>query len=258
MKKQDLPKISVITPSYNQGHLIEQTIQSVIKQNYPNLEYIVMDGGSTDNTLDVLKKYKTKLEFVSQKDKGQADAINQGIRKSSGEILMYLNSDDVMTPDTLNTVGNYFKRRPQVKWLTGDYFIIDEKGKKIQSFVVRYKRFLRSFPSFTVLSIANFIIQPSTFFRKDLIKEFGYFDQSLHLCLDYDFWMKIIKKYPLQVLPNHFSLFRIHQTSKGGTQYEKQFKEEHQVLTRYTDNIILKFLHKIHASLIIFAYKIIK
>lgn len=258
MKSKLLPKISVITPSYNQGHLIEETIQSILNQNYPNLEYIVMDGGSTDNTVEVLKKYKDQLSFVSKKDKGQTDAINQGIARSTGEILMYLNSDDVMLPNTLNTVGEYFLSNTDAMWLTGDYFIIDAEGKKIQSFVANYKKFLRNFPLFNVLSIANFIIQPSTFWRKKLGVEIGKFDEQLHLCMDYDFWMRAIQKYPLHVLPNHLSLFRIHGTSKGGTQYEKQFNEEHTVMLRYNQNIVPRILHKIHAGLIILVYKLIK
>jgi glycosyltransferase involved in cell wall biosynthesis len=258
MKQSLLPKISIITPSYNQGHLIRETIESVLKQNYPNLEYIVMDGGSTDDTVKVLKEYKNKLSFISKKDKGQTDAINQGIKKSTGEIIMYLNSDDVMLPNTLNTVAEYFTKHPQAMWLTGDYFIIDEQGKKIQSFVANYKKVLRNFPFFNVLSIANFIIQPSTFWRRELIKEIGVFDESLHLCMDYDYWMRTIQKYPLHVLPNHFSLFRIHGTSKGGTQYDKQFSEEHQVLCRYNQNLLVRFIHKLHATLIVLIYKLIK
>lgn len=258
MKKKDLPKISVITPSYNQGHLIKETIDSVLNQNYPHLEYIVMDGGSSDETVKVLQQYKDKLDYISKKDQGQTDAINQGIKKATGDIIMYLNSDDMMLPNTLNTVGEYFNNNPQAMWLTGDYFIIDEQRNKIQSFVAYYKKMLRKIPFFNVLSIANFIIQPSTFWRKELSKEIGTFDENLHLCMDYDYWMRIIKKYPLHVLPKHLSLFRIHGTSKGGTQYEKQFKEEHQVLTRYNNNLIVRLIHKIHATLIVLIYKIIK
>lgn len=256
--KSTLPKISVITPSFNQGHLIEETIKSVLNQNYSNLEYIIMDGGSTDETVKILKKYQNQLTYVSKKDKGQTDAINKGIKKSSGEILMYLNSDDVMLPNTLNTVAEYFLSHPEAQWLTGDYFIIDGDGKKIQSFVANYKKILRQFPYFNVLSVANFIIQPSTFWRRRLIKEIGFFDEGLHLCMDYDYWMRTIRKHPLHVLPNHFSLFRIHGTSKGGTQYKKQFNEEHEVMLRYVNNPLLKIIHKLHALLIVIIYKIIK
>ena len=173
MKQKTLPKITVITPSYNQGHFITETIDSVLSQNYPNLEYIVMDGGSTDDTVDILKSYGKKFTWVSKKDKGQTDAINKGIKKSTGDIICYLNSDDVFLPNTLNTVAEYFMQNPEAMWVTGDYFIIDADGNKIQSFVAEYKKWLRQNPSKQRLSIANYIIQPSTFWRKELTQEIG-------------------------------------------------------------------------------------
>lgn len=262
-KANSLPKISIITPSFNQGKFIKETIDSVLNQNYPNLEYIVMDGGSTDETVKILKsykntKYKNILSWVSKKDKGQADAINNGIKKSTGEIIAYLNSDDVMMPNTLHTVANHFIENKNSKWLTGDYIIIDENGKTIQNPIRIYKSILRKFPYFGVLAIANFIIQPSTFWRRSLIKEIGFFDKSLTLCLDFDYWMRIIKKYPLSVLPDNFSKFRIHGSSKGVSQYEKQFYEEHRLVKEYTDNPILIFLHYLHIKIIIYSYKILK
>lgn len=256
--KKNLPKISVITPSFNQGHFIKETIDSVLNQDYPNLEYIVMDGGSTDETVKILKSYGKKLTWVSQKDRGQADAINKGVKKSSGEIVMYINSDDVMLPGTLKLVGERFAADESLMWLTGGYEIIDESGREIQSFVSFYKRMLRSFPTFKLLSIANYIIQPSTFWRRALMDENGFFDKDLHLCMDYDFWMRAIKKYPLKVVDQKLSQFRIHGDSKGLSQYKKQFREESEVLSRYTNNAILKMLHKIHAELIIVAYNLIK
>jgi len=259
-----LPKISIITPSFNQGKFIKETIESVLSQNYPNLEYIVMDGGSTDETVKILKSYNSKstngskFSWVSKKDAGQTDAINNGIKKSTGEIIAYINSDDVMLPNTLETVAKFFTNNKESMWLTGDYFIIDENGKVIQSFIAKYKRFLRRFPYFNTLAVANYIIQPSTFWRRSLIDEIGFFDKDLHLCMDYDYWMRAIKKYNLAVLPDHFSQFRIHGASKGISQYKKQFREESKVLSRYTTNIVLKVLHSIHAELIILAYNLIK
>lgn len=258
MVKKIYPKISIITPSYNQGHFIKETIDSVLNQNYPNLEYIVMDGGSTDDTIKILKSYGAKIKWVSKRDKGQTDAINQGIKKTNGDIVTYINSDDVMLPNTLHTVADYFIKNKNAIWLTGDCHIINEKGKKIQSFVTKYKKFLRYFPNKSVLSIANFIVQPSTFWRRSLIDEIGLFDETLHYCMDFDYWMRAIVHYPLHILPNYFSLFRIHGDSKGGLLFEKQFSEEHELVKRYNKNIFIRFLHKIHATLIVQVYKIVK
>lgn len=257
-KQQVYPKISIITPSYNQGHFIKETIDSVLNQNYPNLEYIVMDGGSTDSTVSILKSYGKKIIWSSKKDSGQTNAINTGIKKSTGEIVAYLNSDDVFLPNTLHTVAEYFMNNSDAQWLTGDYFIIDEKGNKIQSLIASYKKVLRSFPNKTTLSIANFIIQPSTFWRRSLMKKVGFFNESLHYCMDFEYWMRIIQKHPLHILSNHFSLFRIHGNSKGGSLYKKQFLEEHAIVVKYTPNILLRIIHKLHATLIVLVYNIIK
>ena len=256
--KLKYPKISIITPSYNQGSFIQETIESVLNQKYPNLEYIIMDGGSTDTTLKILKSYGNKINWVSKKDNGQADAINQGIKKSSGEIIAYLNSDDELLPNTLHTVAEYFMNNKSAVWLTGDYFIIDAKGNKIQSFVANYKKILRLIPNIHTLSIANFIAQPSTFWRRSLTDEIGLFNEKLHYCMDFDYWMRAIQQHSLHILPNHFSLFRIHDDSKGGLLYEKQFIEEHTLVVKYTNNVLTRLLHKIHATLIVWVYKIIK
>lgn len=256
--EKELPKISIITPSFNQGHFIKETIESVLNQNYPNLEYLVMDGGSTDDTVKILKTYGNKISWVSKKDKGQTDAINKGIQKSTGDILAYINSDDVMLPNTLHTIAEYFNDNLDAQWLTGDYFIIDANGNKIQSFVANYKKMLRMFPNKHVLSIANFIIQPSTFWRRTLTDEIGLFREDLTYVMDFEYWMRAIQKYPLHILPNHFSLFRIHGNSKGGTLYEKQFAQEHEIVLEYVKIPLIRFIHKLHASLIILAYKVIK
>lgn len=258
MQKLNFPKISIITPSFNQGHFIKETIDSVLNQNYPNLEYIVMDGGSTDNTVEILKSYGNKITWVSKKDKGQTDAINKGLKKATGDIIAYLNSDDVYLPNTLNTVSEYFVNHQDAFIVTGDYFIIDANGKKIQSYVATYKKMLRKNPTIEKLAIANYIIQPSTFWRKEVFKEVGLFDESLRYCMDFDYWLRTMKLFKLHVLSNHFSLFRIHGESKGGALFVKQFDEEHQVVLKHISNPIIRLLHKIHASMIVLAYKLIK
>ncbi len=260
MKKN--PLVSIITPSYNQGEYIEQTIKSVVNQTYQNFEHIIVDDGSTDETIKILKKYKakysTKIRWISQENRGQANAINKGLKMAKGNILGWLNSDDYYVNNTIEIVVDFFNNHPQAKWMSGDYFIVDKDNKLIQKYVVIYKRFLKLFPLKTMLYIANYIAQPSTFFKREIVQGIGYFDETLRYEMDYDYWLRIIKKHPLYLIQNPLSYFRIHNKSKGGSQFEKEFAEEVEVLKKYTDNKMLTKLHKLHSKLIVLIYKIIK
>jgi len=256
--KEKLPKISIITPSFNQGQFIEETIQSVLNQKYPNLEYIVIDGGSTDNTLDVLKKFEGKLKWISEKDKGQSDGINKGFKMATGDIVAWLNSDDYYLPGALHEVARFFIKNPKAQWVTGDYKIINAEGKEIQKYIVWYKRLLRLFPTFGMLSFANYIIQPSTFWKSNLLKRVGLLDLKLHFEMDYEYWLRMFQQEKLHVLKKRLSAFRIHKNSKGGSQYKKQFREEVVTLKKYSSNRLILFLHKIHNMLIIQVYNSLK
>ncbi len=253
----DAPKISIITPSFNQGSFIRQTIDSVLGQNYPNLEYIIMDGGSTDGTLDILRSYGADLRWVSQKDNGQADAINRGMSMVSGDILAFLNSDDYYLPGALHRVVERFAQSGCV-WLTGDYRIVDQDSRKMQGFVVGYKTFWRKFSSAGLLSVLNYIIQPSTFWSRALWEAAGPLDVNLRYTMDYDFWMRAIRVAPPLVVPQPLSVFRIHKTSKGGSQYVQQFDEEIQVLRRYNKSRAIDWAHRGHNALIKLAYRMMK
>jgi len=280
--------ISIITPTLNQATYIKQTIHSVLSQNYPYIEYIIVDGGSTDNTIQILKEFELKLKrkklkvkreinndqvrrkkekgkrntfsfhWISKNDKGQTDAINKGLRKATGDILCYLNSDDYLEPYAVSKVMEVFQRNKRVMWVTGDCRIVNEKGQEMQRYVKWYKKILRCFPLSLILSITNPIVQPSTFWRREVLEKVGYFDETLRYTFDYDFWFHIVQKYPLTVLPIVLSAFRIHGESKGGRSYKKQFDEEMEVVTRYVNNPIFLFLHTIHNILIIWVYNVIK
>jgi glycosyltransferase involved in cell wall biosynthesis len=220
-ENNDVPRISIIVPSFNQGTYIKKTLDSILDQNYPNLEIIVIDGGSTDNTISVLKSYREKLKWVSEKDNGQTEAINKGIRLTSGEIFGYINSDDFMLPGSLWVVANSFVKG--VLWVTGDYIIVNENGQSIQKYIVLYKRFLRFFSSRFIFNIANFVAQPSTFWKREILDNIGYFDEQLRYAMDYDFLMRSFYVLP-KIIHYPLSAFRIHKYSKGGSQFYEQFK----------------------------------
>lgn len=253
-----LPTISIITPSFNQGQYIKETIDSVLAQHYPNLEYWVIDGKSKDSTVEILRSFGTRINWISEKDQGQTEAINKGLKLVTGDIVAYINSDDLYLTGTFSRVAQYFSKNKKAQWLTGDYEIIDEKGVKIQSWITAYKRFLRAKSTFARLAVANFIPQPSTFWRKDVIREIGEFDASLKYCMDYDLWLRAIQKYPLHVIDKKLSQFRIHKSAKGVTQYKQQFREELDVAKRYTSDTILLGLHKLHADTTVWGYSLIK
>lgn len=251
-------KFSIITPSFNQGKFIEQTIQSVLSQNCPNLEYIVMDGGSTDETISILKKYEGKLKWFSEKDKGQSDAINKGLQMATGDIVAWINSDDYYLPGTLANITELFERNKNIQWLTGDYIVVDEKGKEIHAFVRGYKKLVSYISSFAALSFANYINQPSTFWRKELLERTGYVNESYRYCMDYDLWLRFMKISPPHIIHTPLSAFRIHAASKGGSEYEQQFEEELEVLRKNNSDKMIQFLHGLHNNLITFFYSWMK
>ncbi len=202
------PKISVITPSFNQGKFIEKTIRSVLEQNYPNLEYIVIDGGSNDNTLEVLKKYDEQIEWVSEPDNGQTEAINKGLRRSTGQILSYLNSDDTHQPQTLKVVADYFINNPESKFVFGRGRLIDAQDQEIG--------FYADAPTnSTVLARHCTISQPTAFWRREVYDEIGEFDECYQFSMDYEYWIRVAKKYDLDYLSDKIlANTRIHQEAK--------------------------------------------
>lgn len=261
MKKQSFPNIKIITPSFNQGRFIKQTIESVLDQDYESITYVVVDGGSTDDTVITLKKYK-QLSFVSEKDKGQTDALNKGIRMFSShlhndDIVAYINSDDYYLPGAFEKILRAFNTYPQAQWVIGDAVIVDEMGREIQPLIRLYKRVLRHF-SFSLL-LTNPYPQPSVFLRGAVLKSLGLFRTDLHYTMDYEYWMRVQKKYGQPVFVDAcLSAFRIHGASKGGSQYKKQFSEELRVLREYVANPFWILCHKFHTTFILFFYDRLK
>lgn len=185
----EYPKISVVTPSYNQGKFLEGTILSVLNQNYPNLEYIIMDGGSNDNSVEIIKKYADKLTYWQSKpDGGQSAAINEGFKHATGDIYCWLNSDDQFTSGALKTVGEYFLTHSECQWLSGISQMKNSKGKIIETITPKKL-------DFSSLSdwFQNMIYQPATFWRNNLWVEVGGLDKKLHCSMDFDLWLKFAK-----------------------------------------------------------------
>lgn len=251
------PLVTIITPSFNQGRFISQTIESVLGQSYRNIEYHIIDGGSTDDTLGILDSYGSRINYVSEKDNGQAHAINKGLRMANGNIIGFLNSDDYLLPGAVENVVDVFQSR-KTKWVTGDYSIINENGIEIHSLIALYKRILRLFASKTLFELTNFIAQPSTFWHKELLTEVGLFDETLRFVMDYDYWLRLYSICPPTIIKKRLSCFRIHKSSKGGSEYVMQFDEEIDVLRKYNTRQILIAGHRFHNRLIKDVYRIIK
>lgn len=260
-------KISIITPSYNQAIFLKKTIQSVVSQkgNF-KIEYIVIDGGSTDKSIKILKntekqlKNNQKITFIwkSEKDKGQSDAINKGLKIATGNIVSYINSDDTYQPDCFLRVLKEFNKNPQKKWLTGYCHIINEDNKVIQPLITLYKNLWLNFYNYKTLLILNYICQPATFWRKEITTQNGSFSDQLNYSMDYDYWLKIGKKDKPIVLKDFIANFRIHSKSKGKTKFINQFKEDLKTSQKYTKNNLLIRLHELHNFFVILIYKIIK
>jgi glycosyltransferase involved in cell wall biosynthesis len=251
------PKITIITPSYNQENFIEKTIHSVLSQNYPNLEYIVMDGGSIDGTIDVLKKYSDKLIWVSEKDRGQSHAINKGLSQATGDVIAFLNSDDVYEPGALLAVGEFFADHPDAFWLTGWCHTVNTQGQEIRKLSTLYKRFWLIWRSYTALLVLDYVSQPATFWRREAIEKVGEFNENLHYAMDYDYSLRVGKHYKLWVLPRYLACFRIHPTSKAGLSARGQFDADLNIACNHTDSDLLRFLHTWHNTLIITIYRLL-
>lgn len=213
------PRISIVTPSYNQGQFIEETIRSVLLQGYPNLEYIVIDGGSTDNSVEIIKKYELFLDYwISEKDRGQSHAINKGFKLSTGEIIAFLNSDDLYMPITLYTIIQCFLKNTAASFICGQTKFIDENSRHTKGFE---KLFQVELNTFTMTETCH-IAQPSTFFRRLVLEEIGYFNENLHYSFDYELWLRAyLLNYNFISVSDILSQFRLHDSSKTISAYQQ-------------------------------------
>ncbi len=221
------PLITIITPSFNQAKFIEQTILSVINQDYPKLEYIIIDGGSTDGTVDIIRKYEKHLAYwISEKDNGQSAAINKGLKNATGEIVNWLNSDDYYEKDALSKVANGFAK-PDINVVSGRGRLFRESG------TVGYTKGVDVYNSNLAKTIGWVRMdQPETFFRKEVFDEIGFLDERLHYLMDRDMWLKYLLVFGLNgihMVEDVLVNFRLHGDSKTGSRKEN-FETDHRSL----------------------------
>jgi glycosyltransferase involved in cell wall biosynthesis len=219
-------KLSIVTPSYNQGKFIKKTFESILDQDIDfELEYILVDAVSTDETTKIVEefipKFKAKnIEFIyiCEKDTGQSNAINKGWKLATGDILAYLNSDDFYEPNVLQKVMDYFIHNPKIKWAYGGWNLANETGKTHKT--IQHQNYKHE----SLLNYCN-IGQPSCFFRKQLIEEIGMLNEELHLTMDYDLWLRFATKYPAGIMNFIISNMRYYPDAKSGKKTKHQLLE---------------------------------
>lgn len=225
------PKISVVTCSYNQANFLEQAIQSVLNQGYPNLEYIIMDGNSTDNSVGIIRKYEDQLAcWVSEPDEGQSDALANGFARATGDVLCWLCSDDLLEAGSLHDVGRLFAQDPALEVVFGDTIFIDAGGAVTR----KYKTL--PFNRWLLLNTANYIPQPSTFWSRRIYEKTGGLNRTLHMGLDPDLWLRFSETTHLRHVRRYWSRMRFYPEIKSLTM-KMQMRDEHRKLEiRYLGN----------------------
>ena len=220
-------RVSVVMPSYNHARYLRAAIDSVLEQGYGALDLTVIDGGSQDDSVEILKSYGARLEFVSARDRGQADAINRGFARARGDILCWLNSDDMFVPGVIPRVARAFEEHPHVDFVYGRGFNLDESGEVTDAGVL-------AFDLWRLIHQRNFIQQPSCFFRRSLLDRVGLVDENLHYVMDWDLWIRFAM-YPGLYVDDFWSYNRVHHANKTQRGQFRRWTEIRRMVRRYTD-----------------------
>lgn len=263
----NLPKVSIVTPSFNQEKYIAETIESVISQDYPDLEYIIIDGASTDNSVEIIKDYADKYPFikwVSEKDRGQSHAINKGFKMCVGEIVAWLNSDDTYEPGAIHAQARFLADNPDIDLVYGDAGITDEAGNLKEMFP-----YAEEFDLQRLININAMIMQPSAFWRRSLFEKIGYLDESLCFTMDWDFWIRAGKAARLKYNPRHIANTREYTTTKTFGGGFPRMREIRKIIDKYSDkrypplyrnffyDTIYKYIYRLSPKAAVFLKKIL-
>jgi len=224
------PAVTIVTPSFNQGEFIRATIESVLAQDYPELQYIVMDGGSTDQTAAIAAEYAGRLTWICEKDRGQAHAINKGFAMAQGEIVAWLNSDDILLPGAVRRAVDAFAVAPaQVGAVYGEGYRMDREGKITGRF-----RATEPFNLWKLVYLSDYVLQQSAFFRRAAVEEVGWLDESLHYALDWDLLIRLGKHFGLYYVPDYLGVLREYPDAKSFSGGRARIAEIRRVLERHT------------------------
>lgn len=223
------PLVTVVTPSFNQGHFIRATIESVLSQDYPELEYIIMDGGSMDETASVVKDYASRVTFISEKDRGQSHAINKGFKIARGSILSWLNSDDLYLPGAARKAVAAYREHPTAGAVYGDGYLIDRAGNTTSRFPCT-----EPFNLWKLVHLSDYVLQQTVYFRKDVLDRVGYLDEDYHFVMDWDILIRIGLQYPLLYVPEDMGCLREYPEAKSFAGGIRRTREIRQMLQRHT------------------------
>ncbi len=234
-----MPLISVVTPSFNQGKFLEETILSIRQQQYAKLEHIVIDGGSTDNSLEIIRKYEDKIAYwVSETDGGQTDAINKGFARANGDVITWLNSDDCYCEGALCKVGKYFAQHPDCMWVAGNVLFTDETGRV-------YARKKPFYSSFILRHGTASLYQPNVFVRRKVLEVCGFPRVDFHAIMDREWFCRIASHFEPMLIDEDIALFRWHGSNKSSSgKHSPQYRHyvEERIAVSGAESILLRRL----------------